>query len=81
MPREVHASTAPHAWPDERMAWLTPGTTLSMTARVASGVLSRGPTPVPPRVSTRSTPPTTPVSMALRISDFFDFTRTTPSTW
>ena len=47
---------------------------------MASGVLSRGPTPVPPTVSTRSAPPITPISIALRIWDRFDRTSTTAST-
>ena len=50
------------------------------TARVASGVTSRGLTPVPPTETTRSTPPITAVFRALRISTSSAETTTTPST-
>src|SRR5699024_9073304 len=78
--RDVQASTAPHACADERTACAMPCTILSNTSRVASGTLSRGPTPTPPTVRTRSTPPTTAVSIAWRILDFFIRTVIAPST-
>ena len=40
-----------------RIASEMPGTCRSMTERVASGVTSRGPRPVPPVVTIRSTSP------------------------
>ncbi len=47
---------------------------------MASGVTSRGVTPVPPTEITRSTPPITAVFSALRISISSAETTTTPST-
>ena len=47
---------------------------------MASGVTSRGVTPVPPTETTRSTPPITAVFSALRISISSAETTTTPST-
>ena len=47
---------------------------------MASGVTSRGVTPVPPTDTTRSTPPMTAVLSALRISTSSADTTTTPST-
>jgi len=40
--------------PSARIIWARPGISLSTTARVASGVTSRGPSPVPPEVKTAS---------------------------
>jgi len=40
--------------PSARINWARPGISLSTTARVASGVTSRGPSPVPPEVKTAS---------------------------
>ena len=51
------------------MASLMPGIGRSSTPAVASGVTSRGSTPVPPTVITRSAPPITAVLSALRIAD------------
>ncbi len=50
-PRESHAIWV-EAAPAERMASARPGASRSITARVASGVTSRGPNPVPPVVTT-----------------------------
>jgi len=40
--------------PSARISSARPGISLSTTARVASGVTSRGPSPVPPEVKTAS---------------------------
>ena len=57
-----------------------PGSSRSMTSAVTSGVTSRGDTPVPPTVTTRSTPPMTAVFRAVRMATSSDGTATEPST-
>ncbi|MBA7688299.1 hypothetical protein ES703_96778 [subsurface metagenome] len=47
------------------IASVKPGTTLSRIERVASGVVSRGPSPVPPVVRIRSIPPSSAHSASL----------------
>ena len=54
-PRESQAKGLACA-PRERMASASPGASRSMTRRVASGVRSRGPRPVPPTVNTSAAP-------------------------
>ena len=62
------------------MASAMPGIGRSSTPAVASAVTSRGDTPVPPTVITRSTPPITAVFSALRIATVSPGTTTTAST-
>src|SRR5690606_4281394 len=80
VPRHAAAPTPSAASPEDRSASAMPGTGRSSTPEVASGVTSRGDTPVPPTVSTRSTPPITAVLSALRISTMSARTTTEPST-
>ena len=80
MPRDVAASRAPQAIPEARIAWDIPRISISSSGLVASGILSLGPTPTPPTVRTRSTPPTTAVSMAWRMAERFDSTSSRPPT-
>ena len=79
-PRDSPASTAPAASPEARIASAMPGIGRSSTPAVASAVTSRGETPVPPTVITRSTPPITAVFSALRIATVSPGTTTTAST-
>src|SRR5690606_9240314 len=79
-PREMPASTAPADSPEERSASAMPGMVWSSTPWVASGVTSRGDTPVPPTVITRSAPPITAVFKALRMETVSPGTLTVPST-
>ena len=66
MPRE---SMALGAFVSEklRMASAIPGISVSITCRVASGVISRGPMPVPPVVKMKSTFLSAGLSLAGRI--------------
>src|SRR3954452_5215961 len=79
-PRDRPASTAPAARPEARMASAMPGMGRSSTPAVASAVTSRGDTPVPPMVITRSTPPITAVFSALRMATVSPGTTPTAST-
>ncbi|SKT90590.1 Uncharacterised protein [Mycobacteroides abscessus subsp. abscessus] len=54
----------PAASPDDRIASAMPSSSRSSRGCVASGATSRGVTPVPPTVTTRSTPPMTAVFTA-----------------
>ena len=67
-PRDSPASVMPADSPEARRASAMPSSSRSSRSTVASGVTSRGVTPVPPTDTTRSTPPMTAVFSALRIS-------------
>jgi hypothetical protein len=79
-PRDKPASVIPADKADPRRASAMPRISRSRMSRVASGVTSRGVTPVPPTDTTKSTPPITAVFNAFRISTSSASTATTPST-
>ncbi len=63
-PASPRDSTAVAGPPERRIASARPGSSSSISGRVASGVRSRGETPVPPLVSTTRAPASSAAEIA-----------------